>query len=130
LVLGKQLLVRKEIQGRDCHYCGRFRGWPVKSATQSGILGIDLAEKQGGATPRLSLMRERTDARRRQVVMKKLRQILVAVLMGTMMSVGVFAQKGNDNRPPEEQPKVVDKEKEQKPPPSNNNQNNNKPRKP
>jgi len=62
--------------------------------------------------------------------MKKLRRILVAVLMGSMMSVGAFAQK-NDNRPPKEQPKVVDKEKEQKPPPSNNNQSNsNKPRKP
>ena len=62
--------------------------------------------------------------------MKKLRLILVAALMGTMLSVGAFAQKGNDNRPPKEQPKVVDKEKGQKPPPSNNNQSNNKPRKP
>jgi hypothetical protein len=62
--------------------------------------------------------------------MKKLRLSLVAVLMGTMLSVGVFAQKGNDNRPPKEQPKVVDKEKGQRPPPSNNNQSNNKPRKP
>ena len=60
--------------------------------------------------------------------MKKVRQILVAVLMGTMLSVGGFAQKGNDNRPPKEQPKVVDKEK--KPPPSNNNSNSNRPRKP
>ena len=62
--------------------------------------------------------------------MRKLRRILVAVLIGTMLSVGALGQKGNDNRPPKEQPKVVDKEKE-KPPPSNNNQsNNNKPRKP
>ena len=61
--------------------------------------------------------------------MKKLRRILVAMLLGAMLSVGVFAQK-NDNRPPKEQPKVVDKEKEQKPPPSNNNSNSNKPRKP
>lgn len=59
--------------------------------------------------------------------MKKLRLILVAVLMGTMLSVGGFAQKGKDNRPPKEQPKVVDKEKE-KPPPKD--QNNNKPKKP
>jgi len=57
--------------------------------------------------------------------MKKLRQILVAVLMGMMLSVGALAQKGNDNRPPKEQPKVVDKEKD-KPPPSNNNQNSNR----
>ena len=60
--------------------------------------------------------------------MKKLRLILVAVLMGTMLSISGFAQKGNDNRPPKEQPRVVDKEKT-KPPPKEN-QNNNKPRKP
>jgi len=64
--------------------------------------------------------------------MRKLRRILVAVLIGAVISVGVFAQKGkgNDNRPPKERPRVVDKEKD-KPPPSNNNQSNsNKPRKP
>ena len=60
--------------------------------------------------------------------MKDLRQILVAVLMGMIISVGVYAQK-NDNRPPKEQPKVVDREKETKPPP-NNNQNTNKRGKP
>ena len=61
--------------------------------------------------------------------MKELRRILVAVLLGLMISVGGFAQK-NDNRPPKEQPRVVDKEKD-KPPPSNNNQNNsNRPKKP
>ena len=54
--------------------------------------------------------------------MKDLRQILVAVLMGMIISVGVYAQK-NDNRPPKEQPKVVDKEKEKPPPPSNTNTN-------
>jgi hypothetical protein len=61
--------------------------------------------------------------------MRKLRIILVAVLMGTMISIGAFAQKGgNDNRPPKDNPKVVEKPK---PPPSNNNQSNsNKPRKP
>lgn len=63
--------------------------------------------------------------------MKKLRLSLVAILMGAMLSVSVFAQKGNDNRPPKEQPKVVDKEKGQRPPQGNNNQSNsNKPRKP
>ncbi len=62
------------------------------------------------------------------MVMEKLRRILVAMLMGTMLSVGVFAQK-NDNRPPKEQPRVVDKEKE-KPPPSNNNQSNSNKKKP
>ena len=62
--------------------------------------------------------------------MKKVRGILVAVLMGTMLSVSGLAQKGNDNRPPKDKPKVVDKEKGQKPPPSNNNQSNSKPKKP
>ena len=61
--------------------------------------------------------------------MKDLRRILVAVLLGLMISFGAFAQK-NDNRPPKETPRVVDKEKD-KPPPSNNNQNNsNRPKKP
>ena len=59
--------------------------------------------------------------------MKDLRQILVAALMGMMISVGVYAQK-NDNRPPKEQPKVVDKQKEK--PPPNNNQNTNRKGKP
>lgn len=58
--------------------------------------------------------------------MKELRRILVAVLIGLMLSVGSFAQK-NDNRPPKEQPKVKEKEK---PPPSNSNQNTNRRDKP
>jgi hypothetical protein len=61
--------------------------------------------------------------------MKKLRRVLVAILIGMTISVGAFAQKGNDNRPPKEKPRVVDKEKE-KPPPSNNNQNSNRRDKP
>jgi hypothetical protein len=60
--------------------------------------------------------------------MKELRQILVAVLIGMVISVGAFAQKGNDNRPPKEPPSKV-KEKE-KPPPSNTNQNSNRRDKP
>jgi len=60
--------------------------------------------------------------------MKDLRQILVAVLMGMMISVGVYAQK-NDNRPPKETPRVVDKKKDTSPPP-NNNQNTNRRGKP
>jgi len=55
--------------------------------------------------------------------MKELRRILTVVLIGMMVSVGAFAQKGNDNRPPKEQPRVVDKDKE-KPPPNNNQSNN------
>jgi hypothetical protein len=59
--------------------------------------------------------------------MKELRQILVAALMGVMLSVGVSAQKGNDNRPPKEPQKVKETEK---PPPRNNNQNSNRKGKP
>jgi hypothetical protein len=59
--------------------------------------------------------------------MKDLTQILVAVLIGMMISVGAYAQK-NDNRPPKETPKVVDKQKEK--PPPNNNQNTNRKGKP
>lgn len=59
--------------------------------------------------------------------MKKLRQILVAVLMGTIVSGCAYAQK-NDNRPPKEPQKVVDKQKDKTPP--NNNQNTNKKGKP
>jgi len=55
--------------------------------------------------------------------MRELRRILMVGLIGTMISVGAFAQKGgNDNRPPKEQPRVVDKDKE-KPPPRNDNSN-------
>jgi hypothetical protein len=59
--------------------------------------------------------------------MKKLKQILVAILLGATISVGAFAQKGNDNRPPKEPQRVKEKEK---PPPSNSNQNSNKREKP
>jgi hypothetical protein len=55
--------------------------------------------------------------------MKKVRAImLLAVLVGAMVPVGTFAQKGgrNDNRPPKEGSKIVDKGKE-KPPPRKDN---------
>jgi len=53
--------------------------------------------------------------------MKVLVKMLLAVLIGSMISVVGFAQKGgNDNRPPKEQPRVVEKPK---PPPSNSNNN-------
>lgn len=54
--------------------------------------------------------------------MRELGRILMVVLLGSMISVVGFAQKGgNDNRPPKDNPKVVEKPK---PPPSNNNQGN------
>ena len=60
--------------------------------------------------------------------MKVLVKMLLAVLIGSMISVVGFAQKGgNDNRPPKENPKVVEKPK---PPPSNNQGNSNKREKP
>jgi hypothetical protein len=49
--------------------------------------------------------------------MKKVRAIMLTVLVGAMVPIGAFGQKGgNDNRPPKEKPKIVEKEK---PPPSN-----------
>ena len=60
--------------------------------------------------------------------MKELKRILMVVLIGSMISVVGFAQKGgNDNRPPKEQPRVVEKPK---PPPNNNQGNSNKREKP
>jgi hypothetical protein len=93
------------------------------------LASILLKAGQRDSPPLPSSVNEK-DARRRQAVMKELRRILVAVLMGTTISVGAFAQKGNDNRPPKETPRVVDKEKKEKPPPSNNNQNSNRRDKP
>lgn len=52
--------------------------------------------------------------------MKQVRAIMLAVLVGAMVPLGAFAQKGgNDNRPPKDNStKIVEKEK---PPPSNSN---------
>ncbi|HKP36202.1 MAG TPA: hypothetical protein VJT71_05040 [Pyrinomonadaceae bacterium] len=52
--------------------------------------------------------------------MKKVRAILLAMLVGSMVSAGAFAQKGggNSNRPPKEDEKIKEKDK---PPPSNSN---------
>jgi hypothetical protein len=58
--------------------------------------------------------------------MKVLKQVLAAVTITGLLSLGtagVFAQKGNDNRPPKESQKVKEKEK---PPPSNSNSQGNK----
>ncbi|MFS8086717.1 MAG: hypothetical protein ACMG6H_13875 [Acidobacteriota bacterium] len=54
--------------------------------------------------------------------MRELKQVLMAVLILVMVTVGSLAQKGNsnNNRPPKETPKVVDKGKDN-PPPSNRN---------
>ena len=53
--------------------------------------------------------------------MKYARLILMAALIGLMLPIGLFGQKGgNSNRPPKEQPRIVDKQKE-KPPPTNSN---------
>jgi hypothetical protein len=62
-------------------------------------------------------MKEREEAAKK---MKKVRAILLAVLIGTMVPVGAFAQKGggNDNRPPKEDEKIKERDK---PPPSNSN---------
>ena len=53
--------------------------------------------------------------------MKHVRLFLMALLIGLMLPLGLFAQKGgNSNRPPKDQPRIVDKEKP-KPPPTNSN---------
>jgi hypothetical protein len=50
--------------------------------------------------------------------MKYLRSIFAAALIGLMVSVGAFAQKGgNDNRPPKEDQRI--KETPKPPPPRN-----------
>lgn len=53
--------------------------------------------------------------------MKQLRLILMVAIIGLMVPLSAFAQKGNNsNRPPKEQPRIVDKEKD-KPPPKKGN---------
>jgi len=57
--------------------------------------------------------------------MRKAKRIMMVVLTAAILSVGVLAQKGNDNRPPKDTPRIVDKEKEKPPPKNSNNQSNN-----
>lgn len=90
-----------------------------------GVLGIHLAEI-GPARLSASPSSVKTDARRRQEVMRSLKKVLLAVLAVATISAGAFAQKGNDNRPPKDNPKVVDKEKQKPPPPNQNNNSNHK----
>ena len=53
--------------------------------------------------------------------MKQLRLVLMGAMIGLMLPVGLFAQKGkNSNRPPKEQERIVDKEKKDKPPRNSN----------
>ena len=55
--------------------------------------------------------------------MKKLKQILMAVLIGCMLSAGVFAQKQGPKDPPPkqgDQPRVGVEKKEDPPPPPRN----------
>lgn len=53
--------------------------------------------------------------------MKQLRLILMVAVIGLMLPLGVFAQKGkNSNRPPKDQDRIVDKEKKDKPPRNSN----------
>lgn len=52
-----------------------------------------------------------------------LKRKLVALAIGCLLPVGVFAQRQGDKRPPKDDNRVVVQPKE-KPPPSNNNQGN------
>lgn len=62
------------------------------------------------------------------MIMRKLKLILAAILMASVLGIGVFAQKGSDGnkRPPKEDNKVKVKDKEPKPPQNSNQGNNNK----
>ncbi len=52
-----------------------------------------------------------------------LKRKLLAVVIGCLLPVGVYAQKqGEDKRPPKDQNKVVVQPKAERPPPRNNNQ--------
>ena len=54
--------------------------------------------------------------------MKHVRLFLMAALIGLMLPIGVFAQKGGKgNRPPKDQPRIDEKDKREKPPPKNSN---------
>ncbi len=49
------------------------------------------------------------------------RKLLAAAMLG-FVSVGGFAQKREDKRPPKDPEKVVEKPRGERPPPQNNNQ--------
>ena len=51
---------------------------------------------------------------------------LLAVAIGCLLPIGVYAQKQGDKRPPKDDNRVVVKPKVDNPPPSNNNQGNKK----
>jgi hypothetical protein len=53
-----------------------------------------------------------------------LKRKLLALAIGCLLPVGVYAQKQGDKRPPKPDNRVVVEPKEKKPPPSNNNQGN------
>jgi hypothetical protein len=73
-----------------------------------------------GATLRFSLASMK-DKRGGWMNMKKLKRVLAAILMASVIGIGAFAQKGGgDKRPPKEDNKVKVKEK----PPQNSNQGN------
>ena len=49
-----------------------------------------------------------------------LKRKLMAVMIGCMLSVGVFGQKQDNPRPPKDREKVVVRDKEPRPPRNNN----------
>jgi hypothetical protein len=60
--------------------------------------------------------------RRKENLMCDLKRKLVAVAIGCLLAVGVFAQKQEgDKRPPKEETRVVVQPKGERPPPQNNN---------
>lgn len=51
-----------------------------------------------------------------------LKRKLLALAIGCLLPVGLYAQKQGDKRPPKDENKVVVQPKGERPPPSNNNQ--------
>ena len=91
------------------------------------VVGIGFAETKSSAGSPPLFKREIADTRRRQVVMKKVKRVLMAVLIGAILSLGAFAPisafgQKNDNRPPKQPDKVKEPDK---PPRGNSNSQGN-----
>jgi hypothetical protein len=71
---------------------------------------------------------DRKGMRRPHVVMNKMKRMLMAALMGCVVSAGAFAQKQDPKPPPKiETPKVRTQEKDPPPPPPPKNDDKKKP---
>ena len=55
-------------------------------------------------------------------MIKLLRELLVIAMLGGVVSVGAFAQKKDDKRPPKEPAKVITNDQKNQRPPKNENE--------